>query len=438
MSNQVAFFTNSITPRLTYVAELLFEQLLGYTLTLCTNPDEYRQQTGVKINYSTDQQLPGIQIVPDGFLFEKGIKTKNIRLGEDYHGIPSILVNASSQFDPFAASFYLVSRYEEYLDFTRDDHNRFPATASCLVQLGVLDRPLVNEWALALNDVILEHHPESRPNPRKFAYQSTIDIDQAWKYKNKGLLRNTGGWLRDVFKTDWEEVGKRLSVLLGAETDPFYNYEWQHLVHEQYKTHVQYFVQVGKNGEFDKNISFENTDFQLLIKELDARQSAGIHPSYQSNKDTNLIRHELQALANLLGHDVTVSRQHYLMHEMPQTYQRLLDLGIREEHTLGYSTHIGFRAGIAAPFYFYDLENEKTTPLKLIPFCVMDITPLHYDQLTVEEAEQRINELMQQVFKLGGLFVSLWHNESLSESGRWKGWRRVYEYMIKRANEIRD
>ena len=100
---------------------------------------------------------------------------------------------------------------------------------------------------------------------------------------------------------------------------------------------------------------------------------------------------------------------------------------------MGYSTHLGFRAGIAAPFYFFDLTKNESTNLKLYPFCAMDITPLHYMKQNPDEAIETLTELMNEVKAVNGLFVSLWHNESFSETERWKGWRKVYEALLSKA-----
>jgi len=35
------------------------------------------------------------------------------------------------------------------------------------------------------------------------------------------------------------------------------------------------------------------------------------------------------------------------------------------------------------------------------------------------------------VKKVKGLFVSLWHNESLGNKKKWKNWKITYEKMIK-------
>jgi hypothetical protein len=60
-------------------------------------------------------------------------------------------------FDLFAAAFYLVTRYEEYLPFIADRHNRFEASQSVLFKHGLLERPLINEWAEDLKQTFFKN-----------------------------------------------------------------------------------------------------------------------------------------------------------------------------------------------------------------------------------------------------------------------------------------
>lgn len=413
-------FAKESSPRISYVLELFF----GNRFALVTDSDVYASASGVKINYS-DRELTGYQIIPTTLLFESTIQEINVTQGPDWLGCSTLLLD-DTPFDVFASTFYLVSRYEEYLPFEPDDHNRFSASASCLVQLGLIRKPLVNQWRKALYSELGLSHDFN------FEYLSTVDIDQAWKYKNKGLFRNLGGLWRDWRNGDKDLVSQRLSVLMNKTPDPFFNFDYQDSLHNQFGTQVKYFVQVGKRGEFDKNTNPNNESFRSLINRLahHDQYTVGIHPSYQSNSDFHILLQEHQTITDIEPSAGAISRQHFLKHRFPVTYQRLIQLGIKEEYTLGYTSHSGFRAGFADRFYFFDLEQNAKTDLLLVPFCYMDITPLHYDNLSLEQAIDDMKRFMDEVRSVDGLFCSLWHNESLSDDGRWQGWRPLYEEMI--------
>lgn len=425
----ITIYCTEITPRIQYSFDLIFRELLGAEFELIDDLEVFMENSTFKICYS-EFDLGGFWIQSSKFLFQNTIRDIEVNFDFDQN---HLILNGESFFDPIAASFYLVSRYEEYLPFQADDHGRFPATESVLYKYQQLKRPLVNEWVVDLKHDLTDFFPNFMLNPRKFEYLSTIDIDQAFKYKHKGFKRNLGGLFRDIKNGDWNLVGERLSILKSKNEDPFNNFEWQADVHAEKNTNVQYFVQVGEHGEYDKNLPADTPEFQSIIRHIDKNHGLGIHPSYASNNDPNLVASEKKSLEKILGREVTVSRQHFLKMSFPETLQNLMELGIKEDHTLGYSTHLGFRAGIAAPFYFFDLTKNEASTLRLVPFCMMDITPLHYYEQTTAEAKIELTQMIDRLKRCGGMCVSLWHNESFSENGRWTGWRSVYEHILNQS-----
>ncbi|MCB9261671.1 MAG: polysaccharide deacetylase family protein [Flavobacteriales bacterium] len=425
----VNIYSEKKTARLQYIIQLIFNELLGLEVKLVD-----REFENIHINYSHLSDKPGFWIKPDSLLFEEDLEPKNITKTEQWHGLETISIN-QKPFDVFAASFYLVSRYEEYSGFTPDAHNRFSSYDSCLSKLQLLRKPLINQWALKLLEILKTQNPDLKACPRSFEFISTIDIDQAWKYKHKGFFRTMGGLFRDLVTRNFDELSERISVLTGKREDAFFNFDWQNEFHKRFDTKVQYFFQVGKRGKFDKNTSSKNAPFRELIKRLNLSHFVGIHPSYNSNSDVARLKNEINTLQNILNQPIDTSRQHFLVHQFPKTYQNLINQGIKNDYTLGYTTETGFRAGIASSFLFFDLTKNEATNLRCFPFCHMDITPLHYDQINLAQAIEEMTELMTEVKKVGGLFVSLWHNESLSENGRWKGWRPLYEATITQATK---
>ena len=131
------------------------------------------------------------------------------------------------------------------------------------------------------------------------------------------------------------------------------------------------------------------------------------------------------------GKSIDSIRKHYLLLSFPKTYQDYLELGIKKDYTLGYAREAGFRAGIARPFRFYDLSTEKSTELMLYPFQYMDVTLQQYKRMTPVDAIRCIEKLVDRTVAVGGLFISLWHNTSITEREGWEGWLDVYKKAIK-------
>jgi hypothetical protein len=63
----------------------------------------------------------------------------------------------------------------------------------------------------------------------------------------------------------------------------------------------------------------------------------------------------------------------------------------------------------------------------------MDVTLKNYLHLDPQEAWQLVEELMIEVKKVNGTFISLWHNESLNDSGQWLDWRKVFEQTLEKG-----
>ena len=150
------------------------------------------------------------------------------------------------------------------------------------------------------------------------------------------------------------------------------------------------------------------------------------------------MKKEKNRLEGITNMQTKRSRQHYLRFSLPETYQQLIDLEIEEDYSMGYASHVGFRASTCTPFYFYDLDFEIQTPLKIFPFVLMDTTLNDYMKLTPKQSLGRIKDLYMEVKKVNGTLITLFHNESISGYMRWNGWQRVYQMMLKLIAPIND
>ena len=139
---------------------------------------------------------------------------------------------------------------------------------------------------------------------------------------------------------------------------------------------------------------------------------------------------EFNRLAKLVHQPITKSRFHFIKLNLPQSYRQLIDQDATEDYTMGYAAKMGFRAGVCSPFYFYDLDFDSPTKLRVYPFYLMEATIKYYFNEGHENAIQYFIEYIDKVKKYNGTFVSLWHNDSLSEWQIWKGWKNVYLEMI--------
>jgi hypothetical protein len=298
-----------------------------------------------------------------------------------------------------------------------------------------LQVPVVNYSIQLVKTCLLKAFPEIRFEQRKFKYIPTFDVDSAFAYLNKGFIRNFGGLVKDLLKWDMAEVKNRIMVVLKLKKDPFDTYDWIIEKHREKGGSPIFFFLVGDYAEYDKNISVSIQEYQELIKAIADKAVVGIHPSYASNTDNSIVKMEIQRLGKILKRDILKSRQHFLKLEFPRTYANLIDNDIFQDYTLGYASQLGFRASICSSFNFYNIDQENRTSLKMYPFAVMDATMQYYLKLGPTEAIEAMRPLIEETKNFNGLFVSLWHNSSLSEDKEWKGWRQVYEEMLEMVNQ---
>ncbi len=425
-------FAPEITPRIEYTFELIFKTILGIELIFTTKPDEFLHSELPKINYSQTNLSSGLFLKAHSLLFDKNIAVQEIEVVE-YQQMQLFFPTSEDSFlpfDPFAITFYLVSRYEEYLSESTDEHERFTDSENILVRHGLHQKPVVDSMAYWIAEKLSVQFPEFKIHKRIFQFATSIDIDNAWAFKNKSILVSCGAILKAVFQGHWDELKQRLIVFLGLRKDPYDTYKYILETYAGLLNHILFFILIGDRNQYDKSISFKNKRFRQLIVNLSSVCEVGIHPSYASNSKPWLFETEKERLEEIVLQPVTSSRQHFLKIKMPQTYQQLLKSGITDDYTMGFASLAGFRAGTCTAFYFFDLSRNQSTELLIHPFQAMDVTMKNYLRLDNEEAGRLIEKMMIEVKKVNGTFISLWHNESLKDSGQWLGWRKVFEQIL--------
>lgn len=422
-----------ITNRLHYTFDFVFGTVLGVDFELTTNVAAFRDFEGEKMSYGTnplwDEQFQkSVQLLFERDIYEQDLKPFDFK---EVKGIfPVYNQRSLMPFDVFAAVFYLITRYEEYLPQVRDQYGRFTPESSCLFGMGMLDKPIVDIWIYELAERL---HIERVNKHRCYAFQPTYDVDAAWSYLHKGFFRTVGAYGRDILKGQWEEIGHRNRVIFKHERDPFDSFDYQFQLQEEYHLKPIYFIHCGDYDTNDKSISIRKDAFRALIKRIGDYADVGIHPSFSSYLDPKRLQTEVERLSSVLNREVTKSRQHFLRMTMPRSYQRLIELDIHDDYTMGYASQIGFRAGTATAFRFYDLESDTVTSLTIHPFAVMDGTLKDYLNLSITDSYNTISKVVDEVRKVDGTFIYLTHNETLGGEKRWVGWPEMYRKIIECA-----
>ena len=270
-------------------------------------------------------------------------------------------------------------------------------------------------------------------NEREYQFTPTYDIDHAFAFLKKGIIRQTAAFCRNLLNRDSLTIIHQLKTWLRIQKDPYDCFDYLECLESKYGLNSTYFWLLGDYGIYDKNINYNNKYFRKLIAQNSNKYPIGIHPSFGSKDQKDVLASEIQRLENITKQTVMRSRQHFLLLNFPETYQRLVNLNIKEDYSMGYPDMCGFRASIATPFYWYNLREEKITTLKIFPFQFMDVTLKNYLKLAPENVLEYVMPIIQNTQQVQGQLISIWHNSSLCEVWGWNGWRNVYEEIIKSA-----
>ena len=412
--------------------DVIFNEHLRIPYRLTESLNEF-QQAKTKIAYASQPVCneTGVFIWQHPLLLETDIRQQTIDPGqfeEEAIFFQSSHLQSLLPFDIFALSFYLLTRYEEYLPHRKDAYGRFPATESIAYKSGFLQKPLVDILVLKFAQMLHAVFPEIKYELPAPNYVATYDIDNAYAYKHKGFIRTAGGLIKQLLRLDLNEVKNRIAVLKGNKPDPYDTYLAIEAIQQAYNLTDYYFILFSGISPHDRGLDPQNKQFQAIIRQLQTKGKIGCHPSFASSFSTKKMTDEINSLAVITGEKIRYSRSHYLLLNFPTTYQQYIANGIEIDFTMGYPELPGFRASTCKAFHFFDLSVNEQTSLRLVPLMYMEATFQNYMQISPEEAFVWLKYLINMVKSVNGTFVSLWHNTNFEKNG--EDWKEIYKRSL--------
>lgn len=424
---QFIIFSPKITNRLTYTCRFVFNQWLLCNFNITSDESEFVNSQLNKINYSDSKIDDALTINPSGFLFETGVK-EFVPVCKTDNNKVILFADETTEFgfDIFSAVFYLISRYEEWQKYVKDNHGRFEVRNSILYKLSILKLPVIDYWLKDFKKNLIAKFPRTNIKLRDYNYISTIDVDNVYAFKAKPLYRNIGGGIKDILGANFSMFVARIKTVLLGKKDPFDAYDEQMRLSRANKVPLIYFFLYRNGTNFDRTINPDHPLFIQLLNKLKINNTPyGLHPSYFTTDDNNLLVREKQLLEKNSGVPITISRQHYLRFNIKTTPKQLADAGIKFDFTMGFASAAGFRAGTGMPFYYYDFENERELPVMAVPFALMDGAYYIYDKISLQEVKDEITSIAHNLKQVNGLFITVFHDRSFSEE-LYPGWQQMY------------
>jgi hypothetical protein len=452
---------NNIVER-KYIIDIIFNEFLGLNYKVEVRNEEgegdwvIELRNGARITFEdhffnkNPKELEYLKFnnIPNHIAYEQ--KTNNQFIPENnipiIFGVPKLNIQSSSLIcgiDIFSSSFFMLTRWEEYVNKVRDEEDRFPATESLAYKQDFLDRPIVNEYIEMLKNMLLklDNSLKFKSHVPKLFISCDVDEPYDCSIQNIGRLiracagdilkrKNIKEFVKRVKRYSLKKIGK-----YNYKDDENYTFDWYMDVCEKAGIKAAfYFIPTSKEP---KNGCYELQDkrIQNLLKLIDSRgHEIGVHGSYQTYQDKQKAKLQKEMLEDTLkslgiSQKVVGNRQHYLMWDSSLTPQVLEYAGFQYDTTGSYADRPGFRYGVCYEFSMFDFLNRKKLTIKERPLIVMEFSII--DDIFMglgfsEEALQIMKKLKERCYKYKGNFTLLWHNNHLKT----KEAKKMFEVII--------
>jgi hypothetical protein len=412
-----------------YIIDILFDEFLGleyeieygslnYEIVLengnkLTIEDHFFNKFPKDLEYLNEENIPKtVEFGKNDFVVEDDIPI--------IYGTNKPITNSKltiiCPIDIFASSFFMLTRCEEYVNKTRDIHNRFSAHESLAYKNNFLDRPIVNEYVEMLWNILKSLGCKQKRKEKQFELVLTHDVDDILLFRTyKDLIRRVGGDLirRKNPILAMKTILDYIQTRLGMKNDPYDTFEWLMDMSESIGVKSYFFFMAEGRTDFDNRYKSDSQFVQYLVKKIKKRgHHIGIHPTYDAYNDFKQLKKEKEELEKNLDTQITFGREHYLRFEVPTTWQIWEDNGMEWDSTVGYADKEGFRCGIGDEFSVFNILTREKLKLKEKPLIIMDVTVLNQD---VEDKLDLIKSKIKISKNYNAQITLLWHNSNFLE-----------------------
>jgi len=323
--------------------------------------------------------------------------------------------------DLLASMLLTLSRLEELQSGERDLHGRFLAAQSLALKHNFLHRPIVDEYGLALQQVIQSVLPGWRPPERKLRVKLSHDIDEI------GFPRSISNSLGHTLKRrqPFATVRDLLGPAIGLRPSLL---EAVFRITDLSKRHGMASALYWKNSpksDWDSGYDLSIKPVHDVVSQLkNEGMELGVHPGYYTFDDLHRLGDEVEHICQVIEETRVGGRQHFLRWH-PRTWRDWEKCGLAYDSTVGFSDHIGFRAGTCVPYRPWSLEQNREIDLLEIPLLAMDVTLAYYMRLAPEESVALLLQCAERCKIVGGVFTLLWHNRSLLDPNYGRAYQTV-------------
>lgn len=329
--------------------------------------------------------------------------------------------------DVFGGAFVLLTRYEEAVDPSRDQYERFPAEASIAVRENFIERPLADEYSELLWSLVSAYAGTSlRRQGSRFKVSLGHDVDAPYKYLFCGPMSFAKTELASRLRRHersslWDNVRTWRRVRAGdLRSDPYNTFDLLMDASElRGWRSTFYFIADRTAGWKDGLYDIDDSAIILLMTRMRQRGHwIALHGSFNSYDSADHLAREKRRIEEAVckaGFPVPIDeiRQHYLRFDVRSTPAAWSDAGLRLDTTLSFAQRAGFRCGTSRRYRMFDLVRRSPLSVFEQPLIVMDTSLLEYQKFDAISTVECVRRLAMRVARYGGCFTLLWHNSTL-------------------------
>ena len=443
---KIAIPKNNIEER-RYIIDIIFDEFLGLKYQLIEEQNiknwELQLNNGNKIiiedhffnkysgnlEYLKIENIPlNINFVENEFILENNIPV--IYGNGKFENLGNIIICG---IDIFSSSFFMLTRWEEYVNKIKDKHNRFPATESIALKNNFLNRPIVNEYVSMLKNMLIKLDDTLVMKERHFSFVLTHDVDFIYKWDNfKKIVRHL---IADILIRKspiefFKSLYNYFLLKLKLKKDPFDTFDYLMNLSDTINVKSHFFFMAKGLTKYDNNYKSNEEKVIELVKRIKEKgHYIGIHPSYNAYNDNVQFEKEKKELEINFNQKINIGREHFLRFEVPITWQIWEDNLMKWDSTCGYADKEGFKSGVCYEYSVFNILTRKKLKLKEKPLILMETSLLYQKDIDYNIAKSNIENLINIVKKYEGDFVLLWHNSNFNIY-EWKRYRKLYEEII--------
>ncbi|MBI4639154.1 MAG: hypothetical protein HY731_00565 [Candidatus Tectomicrobia bacterium] len=338
------------------------------------------------------------------------------------------------RYDIFWNAFVFLSRMEEFLSELRGCKIKSYSFNHPRHDRSTFHVPVVNHLFNELERMIKTHFPDLQFLRGKGA---VLDLSHDLDYIEKTVplrIKRIFLTLRNAFKTAKTPVRflkESASVWKFFRSSPSYWYfdYWEELEKRNGHRSVFYIYArtdavkgprvwlIDPSYDIRKNSLLQERLRQLLREGFEV----GLHGSFSSAVDEDLLRKEKEIVEEMTGVAITKVRQHWLCYEertTPFLHEKLFEY----DSTLGWNDRMGFRAGCASRYRPYDHLHQRAFNFFETPQVVMDANIYDYGVQDVHTQFLQAMEMICGLENCKNSHISIsWHPHTCANDYGWDG-----------------